>query len=74
MAQKYVAQPKENGMYEVARFNEITRQYEHVEDCLSEEDAIELAHSLNEHDRWYEVWFSEWFDRQIMDMLCLVIS
>ena len=28
MAQKYVAQPKENGKYEVARFNEITRQYE----------------------------------------------
>ncbi|MCW4129851.1 hypothetical protein ONT16_16705 [Prevotella copri] len=51
MAQKYVAQPKENGKYEVARFNEITRQYEHVGDCLSEEDAIELAHSLNEHDR-----------------------
>lgn len=55
MAQKYVAQPEENGKYEVARFNEITRQYEHVGDCLSEEDAIELAHSLNEHDRWYEV-------------------
>ena len=51
MAQKYVAQPKENGKYEVARFNEITRQYEHVGDCLSEEDAIELAHSLNEDDR-----------------------
>ena len=51
MAQKYVAQPKENGKYEVARFNEITRQYEHVGNCLSEEDAIELAHSLNEHDR-----------------------
>ena len=51
MAQKYVAQPKENGKYEVARFNEITRQYEHVEDCLSEEDAIELAHSLNGDDR-----------------------
>ena len=51
MAQKYVAQPKENGKYEVARFNEITRQYEHVVDCLSEEDAIELAHSLNEDDR-----------------------
>ena len=51
MAQKYVAQPKENGRYEVARFNEITRQYEHVGDCLSEEDAIELAHSLNEDDR-----------------------
>ena len=50
MAQKYVAQPKENGKYEVARFNEITRQYEHVGNCLSEEDAIELAHSLNEHD------------------------
>lgn len=30
MVQKYVAQPKENGKYEVARFNEITRQYEHV--------------------------------------------
>ena len=51
MAQKYVAQPKENGKYEVARFNEITRQYEHVGDCLSEEDALELAHSLNEDDR-----------------------
>ena len=51
MAQKFVAQPKENGKYEVARFNEITRQYEHVVDCLSEEDAIELAHSLNEDDR-----------------------
>ena len=51
MAQKFVAQPKENGKYEVARFNEITRQYEHVGDCLSEEDAIELAHSLNEDDR-----------------------
>ena len=51
MAQKYVAQPKENGKYEVARFNEITRQYEHVGNCLSEEDAIELAHSLNEDDR-----------------------
>ena len=51
MAQKYVAQPKENGKYEVARFNEITRQYEHVGDCLSEEDAIELAHSLNEDNR-----------------------
>lgn len=51
MAQKYVAQPKENGKYEVARFNEITRQYEHVGNCLSEEDAIELAHSLNDHDR-----------------------
>ena len=51
MAQKYVAQPKENGKYGVARFNEITRQYEHVGDCLSEEDAIELAHSLNEDDR-----------------------
>ena len=51
MAQKYVAQPKENGKYEVARFNEITRQYEHVGDCLSEEDAIKLAHSLNEDDR-----------------------
>ena len=51
MVQKYVAQPKENGKYEVARFNEITRQYEHVGDCLSEEDAIELAHSLNEDDR-----------------------
>lgn len=51
MAQKYVAQPKENGKYEVARFNEITRQYEHVGNCLSEENAIELAHSLNEDDR-----------------------
>lgn len=51
MVQKFVAQPKENGKYEVARFNEITRQYEHVVDCLSEEDAIELAHSLNEDDR-----------------------
>lgn len=51
MAQKYVAQPKENGKYEVARFNEITRQYEHAGNCLSEEDAIELAHSLNEDDR-----------------------
>ena len=51
MVQKFVAQPKENGKYEVARFNEITRQYEHVGDCLSEEDAIELAHSLNEDDR-----------------------
>ena len=51
MVQRYVAQPKENGKYEVARFNEITRQYEHVVDCLSEEDAIELAHSLNEDDR-----------------------
>ena len=51
MAQKYVAQPKENGKYEVARFNEITRRYEHVGDCLSEEYAIELAHSLNEDDR-----------------------
>ena len=51
MAQKYVAQPKENGKYEVARFNEITRQYEHVGNCLSEEDAISLAHSLNEDDR-----------------------
>ena len=51
MAQKYVAQPKENGKYEVARFNEITRQYEYVGNCLSEEDAIELAHSLNEDDR-----------------------
>ena len=51
MVQKYVAQPKENGKYEVARFNEITRQYEHVVDCLSEEYAISLAHSLNEDDR-----------------------
>ena len=51
MAQKFVAQPKENGKYEVARFNEITRQYEHVGNCLSEEDSIELAHSLNEDDR-----------------------
>ena len=51
MVQKFVAQPKENGKYEVARFNEITRQYEHVGNCLSEEDAIELAHSLNEDDR-----------------------
>lgn len=50
MAQKYVAQPNENGKYEVARFNEITRQYEHVENCISEVDAIELAHSLNEQD------------------------
>ena len=51
MAQKYVEQPKENAKHEVARFTEITRQYEHVGNCLSEEDAIELAHSLNEDDR-----------------------
>ena len=51
MAQQYVEQPKENGKDEVARLNEITRQYEPVGNCLSEEDAISLAHSLNEDDR-----------------------
>lgn len=55
MVQKYVAQPNEDGKYEVARFNEISGQYEHIKDCISEEAAIELAHSLNEQDRWNEV-------------------
>ena len=39
MTQRFVAQPKEDGTYEVACFNEITGQYEHVENCFSEEDA-----------------------------------
>lgn len=54
MMQRYVAQPNEDGTYEVARFNDITEQYEHVETCLSEEDAKELAHDLNEQEKQYE--------------------
>ena len=47
MTQRFVAQPKEDGTYEVACFNEIMGQYEHVENCFSEEDAKERAHQLN---------------------------
>ena len=54
MIQKYVAQPNENGKYEVARFNETASLYEHVEDCLSEENAKKRAHDLNEQEKSYE--------------------
>ena len=54
MTQRFVAQPKEDGTYEVACFNEITGQYEHVENCFSEEEAKERAHQLNKEVEDFE--------------------
>ena len=45
--QVYVAQPKDLLNYEIARWNELSQQYEHLEDANSYDDAKVRARQLN---------------------------
>lgn len=49
--QKFISQPNEQGLYEIARWNELLGKYEPFESflpTLNEEEAKERARYLNE--------------------------